>query len=166
MPIWKDLTGGKDAAPAAPVPPPAREPAPAPRAEAAPPQRPAVREAGGSVLAGDLAIEGTIQGSGSLRIAGRFKGDVTVQGSLTIEPGATVTGTVRAGTVVIGGQLDGNIEGAERVDLLATGVLHGNVSAGAFTVAAGSRMRGQVEFGWEERAPRAAAAPATERGAA
>jgi cytoskeletal protein CcmA (bactofilin family) len=104
-----------------------------------------------SVIAADLTIEGKIEGSGHVRIAGRFKGDVSVQGNLTIDAGAHLTGQVRAQTVTIGGELHGNIEGATRVELLETGVLAGDVKAGSFTVAAGSRMRGQVEFGWAEQ---------------
>jgi len=53
--------------------------------------------------------------------------------------------------VVIGGELEGNIDSASRVELLDSGVLNGNLKAGSLTVAAGSRMRGQVEFGWEEK---------------
>ena len=105
-----------------------------------------------SVIAADLTIEGKIEGSGHVRIAGRFKGDVSVQGNLTIDSGAHLTGQVRAQTVTVGGELHGNIEGATRVELLETGVLAGDVKAGSLTVAAGSRMRGQVEFGWTEQA--------------
>ena len=104
-----------------------------------------------SVIAADLTIEGKIEGSGHVRIAGRFKGDVSVQGNLTIDAGAHLTGQVRAQNVTIGGELHGNIEGATRVELLETGVLAGDVKAGSLIVAAGSRMRGQVEFGWSEQ---------------
>jgi cytoskeletal protein CcmA (bactofilin family) len=51
--------------------------------------------------------------------------------------------------VVVGGELIGNIENAKRVELLEGGVISGDVKAGSLTVAAGSRMRGQVEFGWD-----------------
>ena len=104
-----------------------------------------------SVIAADLTIEGKIEGSGHVRIAGRFKGDVSVQGNLTIDAGAHLTGQVRAQNVTIGGELHGNIDGATRVELLETGILAGDVKAGSLTVAAGSRMRGQVEFGWGEQ---------------
>lgn len=114
-------------------------------------------EAKESVIASDLTIEGKIEGSGHVRIAGRFKGDVNVDGNLTIEQGAHLNGQVKARTVIVAGELHGNIEGAQRVELLDTGVLSGDVKAGSFTVAAGSRMRGQVEFGWEERGSRVAA---------
>jgi cytoskeletal protein CcmA (bactofilin family) len=104
-----------------------------------------------SLIASDLTIEGKIEGAGHVRIAGCFKGDVHVHGNLTIDPGARLTGQVRANTVVVGGELHGNIEAAARVELLATGVVSGDVKAGSLIVSAGSRMRGQVEFGWEEK---------------
>ena len=113
-----------------------------------------------SLIAADLTIEGKIEGAGHVRIAGRFKGDVHVQGNLTIEVGAKLTGSVRAGAVTIGGELEGNVEGASRVELLATGVLNGDLKAGSLTVTAGSRMRGQVEFGWEEKASQKPRVPA------
>jgi cytoskeletal protein CcmA (bactofilin family) len=105
-----------------------------------------------SLIAADLTIEGKIEGTGHVRIAGNFKGDVNVQGNLTIEPGARVTGEVRASTVIIGGELEGNIHAAARVELLQTGVLNGDLKAGSLTVAAGSKMRGRAEFGWDDKA--------------
>ncbi|HPF61554.1 MAG: polymer-forming cytoskeletal protein [Gemmatimonadetes bacterium] len=153
MALWKDQTSSrKDPAPA-PTTAPRKEPemqtGMPPRDEFA--QRSSERGGKESVIATDLAIEGTIQGSGSVRIAGRFTGDVHVKGDVTIETGAKVTGGIRANAVMIAGELEGNIESAARVELLASGVLTGDVKAGQLTVAAGSRMRGQVEFGWDEK---------------
>ncbi len=108
-------------------------------------------EAKESIISAGLAIEGKIEGSGHVRIAGNFKGDVRVQGNLTIEAGARVTGGVSANTVVIGGELEGNIDAASRVEILQTGVLNGDLKAGSLTVAAGSRMNGRVEFGWDDK---------------
>jgi cytoskeletal protein CcmA (bactofilin family) len=101
-----------------------------------------------SVIAPDLTIEGKIEGGGSVRVAGKFKGDVNVQGDLMIEPGAKVTGGVRAAKVMIGGELEGSVAEATRVDLLASAVVIGDVKAGAMTVTAGARMRGHADFGW------------------
>ena len=103
-----------------------------------------------TLIAANLAIEGKIQGSGHVRVAGQFKGDVNVDGNLTIDQGAKVIGGVRASTVTIAGELEGNVDAASRVELLASGVLNGDVKAGSLTVAAGSRMRGNAEFGWDE----------------
>lgn len=157
MALWKDQYGRdqgsaepaadkeKQATPAAPINiETARQPATAtPQARAT--------DAKESLLAAGLTIEGKIEGAGHVRIAGHFKGDVHVQGNLTIESGAKVTGGVRANTVVVGGELEGNIDAAARVELLQTGVLNGDLKAGSLTVAAGSRMRGRAEFGWDEK---------------
>lgn len=155
MALWKDQYGREQsgpepsakepekAAPLAAVPEPART---APAARSAPDN--STKE---SVIAAGLTIEGKIEGAGHVRIAGNFKGDVHVQGNLTIESGAHLTGGVRAHTVVIGGELEGNIDAASRVELLQTGILNGDLKAGSLTVAAGSRMRGRAEFGWDEK---------------
>lgn len=131
---------------------PAREPerhAPAPAATSTP--KPVRAEPRESVIASDLNIEGKIEGTGHVRIAGKFKGDVRVDGNLTIDQGAQLTGQVSAAVVTVAGELQGNITQAKRVELLDSGVIAGDVKAGSLTVAAGSRMRGQVEFGWEEK---------------
>ena len=103
-----------------------------------------------SLLAADLTIEGKIQGRGNVRIASSLKGDINVQGELTIEPGARITGEVRGETVRVGGDVHGNVEATSRVELLESGTLIGDLKAPSLIVAAGSRMRGKVEFGWRE----------------
>jgi cytoskeletal protein CcmA (bactofilin family) len=168
MALWNEKptpapTGRKEPltpVPAGTAPPAAAAPAPVERPVersssestlASAPRRPAPRGEGGeSVIAANLTIEGKIEGSGNVRMAGRFKGDVRIDGNFNIDPGAHLTGQVLAGIVVVGGELQGNIESAKRVDVLEGGVIVGDVKAGSITVAAGSRMRGHVEFGWDD----------------
>ena len=147
---WKDPTSAK-AEPArfdAPSPAPISE---APQPASAPtPIRAVETPARESVIAADLAIEGKIEGAGHVRIAGKFKGDVKVQGNLTIEQGAKVAGGVAASKVTLAGELEGNIASAQQVELLQSGVINGDLKAGSLTVAAGSRIRGHIECGWDK----------------
>jgi cytoskeletal protein CcmA (bactofilin family) len=130
--------------------------APTSISRAAPAERSEGKE---SLIASDLTIEGKIEGAGHIRIAGRFKGDVHVQGDLTIEVGAKLNGGVRARKVVIAGELEGNIEAAQRVELLSSGVMVGDLKAETLTVAAGSRMKGQIDFGGDGKAAKGTAEP-------
>jgi cytoskeletal protein CcmA (bactofilin family) len=158
MALWKGNEPEKDAPTTMtrPTPPPPSKPAEAtlsaapsaPERAPAPAPRAAVAE---SVVATGLIIDGKIQGTGHLRISGQFNGDIHVDGNLTIESGAKVTGGVVAKRITVGGELQGNIDSASAVELTATGVMTGDLKAGSLTVAAGSRMRGQVEFGWEDK---------------
>jgi cytoskeletal protein CcmA (bactofilin family) len=100
--------------------------------------------------ASGLTIEGKINGNGHVRVAGRFKGDVQVEGNLHIDSGAKVEGQVKASEVIVSGELQGNIDGAKRVELQQGGTITGDVKAGSLTVAAGARMRGNVDFGFDE----------------
>jgi cytoskeletal protein CcmA (bactofilin family) len=67
-----------------------------------------------------------------------------------VEQGANVNGQVNAATVIVSGAVEGNINASARVELLETGIITGDVKAAVLTVAAGSRMRGQADFGWGE----------------
>ncbi|HWO40827.1 MAG TPA: polymer-forming cytoskeletal protein [Candidatus Eisenbacteria bacterium] len=106
------------------------------------------RERHESVFGTGVLIEGKIEGDGDVRIAGRFKGDIQIKGDLNIEKGARLTAKVNAENVTIGGELEGNIVAHAQVKLLESGQLVGDLKASTLTVAAGSRMRGHVEFGW------------------
>lgn len=167
MAIWKDQPAGKPGNAPSPAPAPAAAVSPEPtpirpadfdQSRSPVPRSPDLKE---SLIASELAIEGKIEGAGHVRIAGKFKGDVNVQGNLTIEQGAKLTGSVRANKVIIAGDVEGNIESAQQVELLASGSLTGDLKAGSLTVAAGARMRGQADFGWEDKA-KSPSAKATE----
>jgi cytoskeletal protein CcmA (bactofilin family) len=161
MSMWKDNTAPRQSptpapepkepvrvdTPSAPQYTPVAAAAPVARADTSLPRKE-------SVIAPDITIEGKIEGSGSVRVAGKFKGDVNVQGDLTIESGAKLTGSVRADKVTIAGELEGNIDESSRVDLQPTGVVTGDLKAGSLTVAAGARMRGRAEFGWDDSGPK------------
>jgi cytoskeletal protein CcmA (bactofilin family) len=155
MALWKDPTKSTPFPPPDVAPPPTKSELPPfvdtkPDVTAARAPAPARERAKAeSLIAPDIVIEGKIEGTGHVRIAGRFKGDVDVRGDLLVEPGATVTGSIRAEKVSIAGELIGNIEAASHVELLQSGSLTGDLKAATATVAAGSRMRGMADFGWE-----------------
>lgn len=163
MALWKDPVKDPGMAGDAAVatPDPVVRPLDRPAVTSVPPppvpdvaRRPVDRSAGGpakeSLIAADVTIEGKIEGAGHVRIAGRFKGDVNVQGNVTIEHGAHVTGQIAAATVIVSGEVHGNINASSRVELLETGAINGDVKAAVLTVAAGSRMRGNADFGWPD----------------
>ncbi len=162
MALWKD-TGSSPSQPVSGTPAPAttvtelhskaaERVAPEPPTPVDAGRRTAPRAANAeSVIAAELTIEGKISGAGDVRIAGRFKGDVHVDGNFRIDAGARLEGQVRAAVVIVGGELLGNIDAAKQVDVLSTGVIVGDVKAASITVAAGSRMRGHVEFGWDDK---------------
>ena len=101
-----------------------------------------------SVFGAGVTIEGKIEGDADIRIAGKFKGDIQIKGDLHVDKGARLTAKVSAANVTLGGELDGNVVATGQVRLMETAQMLGDLKASTLTVAAGSRMRGHVEFGW------------------
>jgi cytoskeletal protein CcmA (bactofilin family) len=101
-----------------------------------------------SIFGPGVTIEGKIEGDADLRMAGKFKGDIQIKGDLNIEKGAHLTAKVNAANVVVAGEIEGNIVASSQVRLVESGQIIGDLKATTLTVAAGSRMRGHVEFGW------------------
>ena len=101
-----------------------------------------------TVLGTGVTIEGEIEGDSNVRIAGKFKGDIKIEADLYIEKGAHLGAKIHAANVTIGGEVEGNVISTGQVKLLESGQLIGDLKANTLTVAAGSRMRGHVEFGW------------------
>jgi cytoskeletal protein CcmA (bactofilin family) len=101
-----------------------------------------------SVFGVGVTIEGKIEGNTNVRIAGKFKGDIQIRGDLNVERGAHVTAKIGAVNVILGGEVNGNITASGQVKLTESGQMTGDLKASTLTVAAGSRMRGHVEFGW------------------
>lgn len=101
-----------------------------------------------SVFGAGVTIEGKIEGDADIRIAGKFKGDIQIKGDLHVDKGARLAAKVSAANVTLGGELDGNVVATGQVRLMESGQMIGDLKASTLTVAAGSRMRGHVEFGW------------------
>ncbi len=151
MALWNQATPGENND--KPSSPPATTPqavasAALQSAAVSPPKESAPIERRESIFGSDVSIEGKIEGDTGVRIAGKFKGDIQIKGDLNIEKGARITAKIHAANVSIGGELDGNVVATGQVKLLESGQMIGDLKASSLTVASGSRMRGQVEFGF------------------
>ena len=126
------------------------EPAPAPVNPVVPRRESLPRDRYESVLGSGVSIEGKMEGDGDVRIAGKFKGDIHIKGNLSIQKGAHLTAKINAEAVTIEGEIDGTVVANGQVTLSESGQFVGDLKAKTLTVVAGSRMRGNVEFGWND----------------
>jgi cytoskeletal protein CcmA (bactofilin family) len=132
-----------------------KESAPAP----ALPRRDGPQAAPGTTFIGaNITIEGTLSGSEPVVIEGSVRGNVRLTGDLLVGTKARVEATVHARNVIIEGKLTGDVSADDRVELVATASVDGNIKAPKIVVAEGARFRGSVDMGSPR--PRESAAPA------
>jgi len=97
-----------------------------------------------SVIGPGLHYQGSLNGSGGIRIEGSFDGQITLGGSLVITEGAKVTcDHIEASVVSVAGTVKGNIK-AEKVEILSTGRIYGDLTTTAFSSEEGAFLRGQI----------------------
>jgi cytoskeletal protein CcmA (bactofilin family) len=99
-----------------------------------------------TVLGSSTKLNGKLQFSESLKINGYFEGEIVSSGVLYIERGARVVADITARDIVIGGEVHGNVHASDNVELLAGGVLNGNVKTSTLRVADGVSFEGKCEM--------------------
>ena len=131
----------------------------APRAEASRRQERDVVNIGKSVI-----IKGELSGSEDLTIEGQVEGKIELrQNVLTIGPNGKIKAQVTAKTVVVEGQVQGNITATERVDIRDNGTVDGDLLAPRVAIADGAHFRGAIDM--QKQPARADAKPADTKAA-
>ena len=82
-----------------------------------------------SIIGEGTRFDGDLTLSGLLRIDGDFSGTITTTGKVLVGKNGRARCTIQGDTVVIGGVLKGDITATEKVIILSTGMVIGNISA-------------------------------------
>ncbi|MBI4702820.1 MAG: polymer-forming cytoskeletal protein [Deltaproteobacteria bacterium] len=99
-----------------------------------------------TVIGQGITIEGEVSSDGEVVVSGTVRGKLSVEGAVTVAEGGVVEADVGARSVSIGGQVTGNVTASERVDLLGSGRLVGDVKAARLTIADGAVFKGNVDM--------------------
>jgi cytoskeletal protein CcmA (bactofilin family) len=94
-----------------------------------------------------VVIKGELSGSEDLTIEGQVEGKIELRQSLlTIGPNARIKAQVFAKTVVVEGQVHGNITAGERIDIRDKGTVEGNLASPRVAIADGAHFRGSIDM--------------------
>jgi cytoskeletal protein CcmA (bactofilin family) len=99
-----------------------------------------------SIIGEGTRFNGEFDHNGLLRIDGDFCGTVRTEGKVLVGKNGRAECTVYAGTVVVGGILRGNIFANEKVVILSTGIVLGNIHSPRFIVEEGVIFNGTAKI--------------------
>jgi cytoskeletal protein CcmA (bactofilin family) len=120
--------------------------------------------AGGNManIGKSITLKGDLSGNEDLVIEGHIEGRVDLPNNqLTIGANGTCAAAVHAKTVIVVGKVTGNVTATERIEIQATGLVNGDVSAPRLIVQEGAVVNGSIEMGAKAKASQAAAASAS-----
>lgn len=95
-----------------------------------------------SIIGQGSEVKGEFKFKGVLRIDGIFSGELKSDGKVIIGKTGHVKTDIKAGTIVIGGLIEGNVYATKQVNLLATGKLLGDVITPSLIVEEGVIFNG------------------------
>jgi cytoskeletal protein CcmA (bactofilin family) len=94
----------------------------------------------GSEFEGKLTFEGTV------RIDGKFTGTIVTNDVLVIGEGAKVNAEITCGTVIVHGEINGNVKAKNAVELHHPAKMRGNVETPSLMVEKGVIFEGQSKM--------------------
>ncbi len=94
-----------------------------------------------------VVIKGELSGSEDLTIEGQVDGKIELrQNVLTIGPNGKIKAQVFAKSVVILGEVTGNVTASEKVDIRDNGSVDGDIAAPRVAIAEGAHFRGSIDM--------------------
>lgn len=102
-------------------------------------------------------FEGLITFRGEARVEGVVEGEIAGHGLLVLGSGSKVKARIDVDELVVAGEVEGDVRARERLELLATGCIRGDVETPRLVMAEGGQILGRCTTG---PAARPAARPA------
>ena len=94
-----------------------------------------------------VIIKGELNGSEDLTIEGQVEGKIELrQNVLTIGPNGKIKAQVFAKSVIILGEVTGNVTATEKVDIRDNGSVDGDIAAPRVAIAEGAHFRGSIDM--------------------
>jgi cytoskeletal protein CcmA (bactofilin family) len=94
-----------------------------------------------------VRFNGIVHFDGTVRIDGRLEGEIHTTGTLVVGEHALIKGSITAGTITSGGRINGTITAIERVHLLKSAVMIGDVRSPSFSMEDGAHFHGLCDMG-------------------
>lgn len=91
-------------------------------------------------------FEGKLTFTGTVRIDGKFTGEIYSKDILIIGDGAKVKADIESGTIIVSGEVNGNIRALKKLEILAPGRLHGNITTPVLLIEEGVIFQGNCQM--------------------
>src|SRR5215467_920266 len=144
MTMWKRDEAVRPVQPAAPTPQPA---APAPQAYSSRSETSHQMERDIVNIGKSVVIKGELNGSEDLTIEGHVEGTIQLKDNvLTIGPNGRIRAQVFAKSVIVLGEVTGNVTASDKVDIRDNGSVDGDLISPRVAIAEGAHFRGSVDM--------------------
>jgi len=97
-------------------------------------------------LGKNTTFEGKMIFEGIARLDGKFHGEIFSGDALIIGETAAVNAEIKVGTLIVDGEVSGNVSAALKIEIHSTGKLHGNITAPTLVIEEGGFFEGSCNM--------------------
>jgi len=91
-------------------------------------------------------FEGKLSFRDTVRIDGRFRGEIASENTLIVGESGEIQASIRSNTIVISGNVEGDVSAGQKVILHKTARVNGNVETSCLVMEDGAILNGQVKM--------------------
>lgn len=99
-----------------------------------------------TILGPEASFEGKLTFQGTVRIDGKFSGEVVTNEVLVVGDGALVKAEIEVGSLVLNGEIQGNVRAKHAIEIHAPGKLKGNIETPKLTIDPGVIFDGSCKM--------------------
>ena len=99
-----------------------------------------------TILGAGTKINGNINSKGSLRVEGTVIGEIEVEGDLYVGEEAEIENKIKARDVIIAGKVEGNITAKNKLEILPTGKVNGDIKMKTIKIEEGAKFEGNSKI--------------------
>jgi len=100
-----------------------------------------------TILGADALFKGELKFEKGVRLLGKFEGQINSAGQLVIADGAMLTGDVKANHIRVDGEVKGNLDATQKMELTASAKVEGDLQTARLEVAEGAVLIGRCMVG-------------------
>jgi len=116
---------------------------------------------GETIIARGVKLEGDFKSEGNVVVEGEVNGALTTSNDLRVSEGAKINANVKAQSAVVAGEINGNVKVKDKLELLATAIVAGDIDTKNLSITPGAIVNGKISMG--DIAPAEEPAPKTNK---
>lgn len=106
-----------------------------------------------TIIGRESSFEGKLIFDGVVRIDGTFKGNIQSKGKLLIGETANIEAEIETGSLILSGEIKGNITAYDRVEIKSKGRFTGNITSPVLTIEEGAVFNGASSMETKKPSP-------------
>lgn len=99
-----------------------------------------------TIIGQDTVIKGNIEAKGTIRFDGQFEGEISTAGAIIVGEKGNIKAQVKARTATVAGIINGNMNITDKLELLPTAKIYGDIKVGMLIIGEGAIFKGACEM--------------------